>query len=149
MIILSLVCSASIAQTASNGVVAVSTPTVTARAGERGEFILGVEVKEGYHIQANKVKDELVPTTVEINPTPEFTLKEPIFPSPQKFKLDGADDYLNIYDGKFNIMIPFFTNPKIKRATYKLSGKLKYQACDSVRCLFPKAIDFSFRVDVQ
>jgi hypothetical protein len=147
--ILSLIGYVSITQSSSNGIVTVSVPVVVARAGEQSEFNLGVEINEGYHVQSSKVKDELIPTSVEFNSIPGFTFNKIIFPSAKKFKLEGADDTLDVYDGKFSIKIVFTTDSKIKKDPHQLNGKLKYQACDSVRCLFPKSVDFSIRVEIQ
>ena len=49
-----------------------------------------IEIKKGYHIQANKVNDELlVPTTIEINEDKNITTGRQEFPPSKKFKLEG------------------------------------------------------------
>src|SRR5258708_4264614 len=109
-----------------------------------------VNVKEGYHIQANKVSDEsLVPTTLEVNNTELIVINKIEFPLSKQFKLEGTDSFLNVYDGKF--VIKLFLNPQVKTKTGKhiLRAKLKYQACDSRSCLFPKAADFLIPIEVK
>jgi len=111
---------------------------------------VGVEVKEGYHIQANKVSDEsLIPTTLQVNNTEFITINKQEFPPSKQFKLEGTDSFLNVYDGKF--LIKLFLTPvaETKVGKYILSAKLRYQACDSKSCLFPRVIDFSIPVEVK
>lgn len=109
-----------------------------------------VEVKKGYHIQANRVNDEsLIPTTLEVSDDKNITISKQEFPPSTKFKLEGTNTFLNVYDGKFPIKL--FLSPVAKTQTgkYILGAKLRYQACDSRSCLFPRVIDFSIPVEVK
>lgn len=107
-----------------------------------------VSVKESYHIQANKVNDEsLVPTTLEVTNTELITLSKTEFPPSKQFQLEGTESFLNVYDGKF--LIKLFLNPVAKEGKHLLSAKLRYQACDSKSCLFPRVIDFSIPIEIK
>lgn len=119
-------------------------------AGENNCVQVGVSVKEGYHIQANKVSDEsLVPTTLEIQHNGFLTVSKQEFPPGKQFKLEGTDSSLNVYDGNFPINL--FLNPdkNAVEGKYVLAAKLHYQACDSRRCLFPETIDFEIPIEVK
>lgn len=130
--------------------VKVSVPKVMVQAGRQSVIRVSVEVKNGYHIQAHSVKDEfIIPTTLEIDGGKEFIIKNQVFPSDKKFKLEGTDQYLEVYDGRFEIQTFFIVQKKIQKNVHHLNGKLNYQACDSVRCLFPRTIQFSIEVDVR
>ena len=134
----------------SEELVKVNVPNVTVQAGKQSVISVSVEVKSGYHIQANAVKDEfIIPTTLEINGGKEFIIQKQIFPPAKKFKLEGADQYLDVYDGRFEIQTFFIAQKKTQKNVHHLNGKLNYQACDSVRCLFPRTIEFSIEVDVR
>ena len=108
-----------------------------------------VEVKKGYHIQANKVSNEFIPTTLEIKGDHGIILNDQVFPQAKKFKLEGTEEYLDVYDGKFAINIFFKTQREIKTGIYELDGKLNYQACDSIRCLFPRSTEFAIEIEVR
>jgi hypothetical protein len=109
-----------------------------------------VEVKKGYHVQANKVNDEsLVPTTLEVNDVKGIIISKKEFPPGEQFKLEGTDTFLSVYDGKFLIKLFLTSSAELKAGTYVLDAKLRYQACDSKSCFFPKIIDFSIPVEVQ
>jgi len=137
-------------QIRANEIVKVNVPKVIVQAGKSSVINITVEVKNGYHIQANKVNNEfIIPTTLEINDDKEIILKKQVFPSAKKFKLEGTDEHLDVYDERFAISIFFRTRKEIQRGIRQLNGKLNYQACDSVRCLFPRVIDFSIDVEVR
>ncbi|MBA4055426.1 MAG: hypothetical protein C0490_11990 [Marivirga sp.] len=130
--------------------VKVNVPNVTVQTGRQSMISVSVEVKEGYHIQAHAVNDEfIIPTTLEIDGSKEFVIKKQVFPSAKKFKLEGADQYLDVYDGRFEIHTFFIAQKKTQKNVHHLNGKLNYQACDSVRCLFPRTIEFSIDVEVR
>lgn len=137
-------------RTSSDEIVKVSAPKVIMEAGKQSVINVSVDVANGYHIQAHKVKNEfMVATTLEIKPSNWFDFKKQIFPSTKKFKLEGTDDFLEVYDGKFEIQMFLMANRQTKKGIYSLISKLKYQACDSMRCLFPRSVDFSIEVEVQ
>jgi DsbC/DsbD-like thiol-disulfide interchange protein len=130
-------------------VLKVTVPEVVVSAGENSVIKVKVEIKKGYHIQANKVKDDLlIPTTLEMNGDKNITTGEQKFPPAKKFKLEGTDNFLDVYDGVVEIGIPFKTIKEIAKGRYLLNAKLNYQACDHRTCLFPKTIGFSITVKV-
>ncbi len=133
----------------SNGIVKISAPEFLVPAGKSSVIRVKIEVKKGYHIQANKVNNEfLIPTTLEINTDKKIILGKQVFPRSKKFKLEGTENFLDVYDGIFEISIPFKTQKTIQKRKYELGSKLHYQACDSRTCFFPKIIDFFIHVKV-
>lgn len=148
--ILLLVNIMSLLRVGDNEIVKVNSPKVITRQGVESVVNVSVQVKPGFHIQAHEVKDEyLIPTTLEITGTTEIIPGKPVFPSTNKFKLEGTDSFLDVFDGTFQIQTFLTTQKTIQKGNYTLNGKLKYQACDSVRCLFPRTVEFVVNVDVQ
>jgi hypothetical protein len=130
-------------------ILTITVPEIVVSAGKRGMIKMEVEIKRGYHIQANKVKDGLlIPTTIKIDEDKNIRTGKQDFPPAKKFKLEGTDDFLDVFDGVFEIRIPFKTIKKVPRGQYILNAKLHYQACDNKTCLFPKSIAFSFTIKV-
>lgn len=118
--------------------------------GESSRVEIEVNVKEGYHIQANEVSDEsLIPTTLEIKNNEYLTIRKQKFPRTKKFKLEGTDSFLNVYDGKFLIKLFFDPLKTGAQSKYILEARLRYQACDSKSCLFPRTIDFSIPIEIK
>ena len=136
-------------QSLSEQIVKINVPNVIVHAGKGSVIILNVEVKEGYHIQANKVNDEfLIPTTVEIAAIKKIEVGKQLFPVAKKFKLEGTNDFLDVYDGSFEISIPLKTLRGIQKGKVYMQAKLRYQACDFKTCLFPKTIDFTIPLTI-
>ena len=134
----------------SDEIVMVTSRPVYVKANSQGNIFLDVEVKNGFHIQAHKVTDEfLVPTTLEIKQNNEFVIKEPIFPPSKRFRLQGTDSYLEVYDGRFEILSAFAAKKTVQKGIHRLDGTLRYQACDSVRCLFPRSVEFVVDITVK
>lgn len=150
LLIILLICPASLLNAQSQDVVSVYVDESVLHEGKNNTVFIRVEVKEGYHIQANRIKDEsLIPTTVEVNGMEKITVTGVKFPRPKKFKLEGTDTFLNVYDGQF--LIKLFLSPAGNALGGKhiVYAKLQYQACDSTRCLFPRVIDFVIPVEVK
>ena len=119
-------------------------------AGTNAMIPLWVEVKKGYHIQANKVDDEsLIPTTLEVTDDKNISIIKQEFPLAKNFKLEGTNTSMKVYDGRFLIKLFLRSAAKTQTGKYVLLAKLRYQACDSRTCLFPRFIDFSLPVVVQ
>jgi uncharacterized protein len=118
--------------------------------GKSNKVEIEVNVKDGYHIQANEVNDEsLIPTTLEITSNEYLITRKQEFPRSKKFKLEGTDRFLNVYDGKFLIKL-FIDPPKTAaESKYFLEARLRYQACDSKSCLFPRTINFSIPLEIK
>jgi hypothetical protein len=134
----------------SEDIVKVHAPGVTMRAGGSSTIDLSVEVMDGYHIQSNKADVEsIIPTTLGIESDKEIFLRKQIFPKAKKFKLKGTDEVLDVYDGRFNVRISLGAGRKIRKGLHRLNGKMDYQACDSVRCLFPRVAEFTLEVEVR
>lgn len=111
---------------------------------------ISVEVVKGYHIQANKVNEEsLIPTTLEVNKVKGITINRMEFPPGKKFKLEGTDTFLNVYDGKFQIKLFISPVAELRTGNYILGAKLHYQACDSTTCLFPRTINFLIPINIS
>ena len=118
--------------------------------GEGNWVEIGVNVKEGYHINANTVSDEfLIPTTLEIKSNEFLIVRDQEFPPARQFKLEGTDNFLSVYDGKFLIKLFVIPVKNVAEGKYILKARLQYQACDSRTCFFPRDIDFSIHVEVR
>ncbi len=111
--------------------------------GNKGSIRVRVTIKEGYHIQANDVQGEfIIPTTVEIRGEDILVTGKPSFPASKKLNLGGSGEYLDVYDGHFEVAVPFRTKKSLPPGEYVLDGRLRYQACDDKRCFPPRVINF-------
>jgi len=91
--------------------------------GDWREFSLGLEVREGWHINANPASlDLLIPTQLEGD------LRAVAYPAGRSIHLAFADKEIQVYDGGVSIRGQIAAESEIL---------LIYQACDDRRCLPP------------
>jgi hypothetical protein len=115
--------------------------------GEIVEIGVTVNIKEGYHLQANPVNDDfLIPTTLEVQSDKEIITGNPIYPPGESFNLEGSTDTLLVYSDKFYIEFPLKVTKKTQPGEYALKGKLHYQACDSIKCFAPRSMIFTIPI---
>lgn len=123
-------------------IVSIRTEKVTIGVNEEAFVILNVSVRDGYHILSNDTGNDLIPTTVDFEDVLGVEVLPAKFPEGRKFRLEGTDDFLDVYDGDFEIRIPIKV-VTLRAGNYLLQGELRYQACDAKRCLFPKGLPFT------
>lgn len=122
-------------------IVSVRTETITIGVKEEALVILNVSVRNGYHILSNDTGNDLIPTTVDIKDVQGVEILPAEFPEGSKFRLEGTDDFLHVYDGDFEIRIPIKA-VTLEAGNYLLQGELRYQACDAKTCFFPRGVPF-------
>ena len=131
-------------------IVSVSINETILTTGEKSVAIIRVKVKEGYHIQANKVTNEsLIPVSLVTTPNELFLLNKPLFPPYKFFRLEGIEESLNVFDSIFTIQLPVKAMSTTKEGRYFIKARIRYQACNAKTCLFPRALDFELPIVVQ
>lgn len=131
-------------------VVSVSVEETVVNRGKDNRVTVWVEVQEGYHIQANEVSDEsLIPTTLVVDSTRNLGVSRQKFPRRKKFRLEGTDMVLDVYDGKFPVTLYIRVAPGVPAGKTTLNARLRYQACDARTCFFPRVVEFSIPVEVR
>ena len=119
------------------------------KAGEIKKAKIVIRIKEGFHIQANKLKDEsLIPATLMVDTAEGLLPGKSIYPSAKKYKLEGTDSFLDVYDGYIKIVVPVKATEEIMPGVHHLHAVLRYQACDAKRCFFPRSLEFTIFIEV-
>jgi len=130
--------------------VTVVVPESTLQEGKESKLVIQVEVKEGYHIQANTVDDEsLIPTSLEVVAKENRMTLRKQFPESKAFRLEGTDTFLEVFDGKFEVHLFMTPHGRWKPGKYQLVGRMQYQACDSRTCFFPRVLEFTIPVEIR
>ena len=113
-----------------------------------GELVL--QIKDGWHINANKPLDEnLSPTVVVFKDNPEVKITKIIYPQPIITKLQFSQSQMALYEGDTIVKFQFVVNKGIKKRTLKIDGEVQYQPCNNQTCLFPTSKPFSFEVKIK
>ena len=122
---------------------------VNAVPGEATKVSLKFHVLEGYHVNSNKPRSELlIPTKLKLNMPPGIGVAELRYPEGKDFSLSFSPaETLSVYTGDFAIQAAL--KPTAAAAgSYHVSGELDYQACSDRACFPPKKLPVSFEVSV-
>jgi hypothetical protein len=123
---------------------------VQLKAGGTATLDLDFRVGEGFHINSNKPKSELlVPTSLKLIPAQQVAVTEIKYPAGKDETFPFAPkEPLNVYSGDFSVTAVLKAAPGTPPGTYPVSGELKYQACDRSACYPPKSTAIQFQVAV-
>lgn len=125
-------------------------PEFSVVSGEQQHISLSFLIQEGYHIQANLVKDEnLIPTVLTIDTSDVVIFGDPIFPEAVEFSMKGKEEALHVYSDVLEINIPIKTVKSVEKGEFSMHGKLHYQACDDSKCYFPRDLHFIIKINIQ
>jgi Thiol:disulfide interchange protein DsbD, N-terminal len=117
--------------------------------GESKVIIASFIIKDGYHIQADKVSDEnLIPTSIKIESSKDFKIKDPVYPVPEEFLMTGVSEPLLVFSGVLEIRLPVKIYQLAEKGLYAVECVLRYQACDSRQCLFPRELPFTVNLKI-
>ncbi len=116
--------------------------------GEKKDLEVIFEIKDGFHIQADKVlEDHLIPTSLSTQAPEEIKISDPLFPAPYQFRLQNVDQEMLVFHKELKVRIPVVISKSSKQGNYLIRGNLHYQVCDSLKCYFPR--DFPFMINIE
>jgi thiol:disulfide interchange protein len=113
--------------------------------GEQATLAIVVDIKEGYHINADAGQIQPFedfkpyPTKVEVvAATEDVTIETACFPQAIPVKVDYASGALMSFEGRTIIYLPMKFDQQIKPGIIQLELEIEYQACSDTYCLFPQ-----------
>jgi hypothetical protein len=122
---------------------------VVIEAGGKSILRVPVHVASGYRVQANPASNEfLVPLELVLADTGVFGFGDPVYPEPEAYRLEGADDDLLTYRGDFEIVVVVSADVAAAAGAGTATGELRYQACNSRMCFFPESVAVDVLLDV-
>lgn len=117
--------------------------------GEEIRVALQLDIEKGWHINAHKPLDtSLIPTEVVLERNPHFTLQQIHYPKPKHKTFEFIQAELAVYEGKVLIFMDLAVSTKVVPGKSRISGKIKYQACDDRSCLLPMEAGFSALIPI-
>jgi hypothetical protein len=121
---------------------------VTAKAGATVDSALPLQLRPGYHVNSNTPSDEyLIPLRLTWEPA-TLAASGFGFPKPQMEKYSFSEKPLSVFTGDFEIVTHFKAAAGAAPGPSTLTGKLRYQACNSTMCLPPKTLEVSVPVEI-
>jgi hypothetical protein len=147
---LALLCLPALAQLSNiNNVVNYTPPRkLTIKPGATVDSTLKLTLRPGYHVNTNMPSDEyLIPLRLTWN-TGAVESSGVVFPAGETRKYSFSQKPLSVYTGDFELVTHFKAAANAEAGTSKLTGKLRYQACNDSMCLPPKTLEVSLDVEV-
>ncbi len=117
--------------------------------GEEIRVALQLDIEKGWHINAHKPRETyLVPTEVALEENPHFTVEKIHYPKPKRKTFEFIQGELAVYNGKVLFFMDLAVSAKAAPGMGRISGKIKYQACDDRSCLLPMEVGFSVSIPI-
>jgi len=131
-------------------VTAEPVPEAKASTASPAHVILKFRVGEGYHVNSNRPRsDLLIPTQLKLNAPSGITVPRIVYPEGKDFSLSfSPGESLSVYSGEFAIQAILKPLPAQPAGSYRVQGELAYQACSDRACFPPKKLPVSFEVMV-
>lgn len=112
-------------------------------------YALEVRIGAGWHVNANKPRDQyLVATELTLAPPEGIAVPAIIYPPADTIVLEETKETLDVYGEVFKIGLVLEPAATLAPGQYAIAGQLQYQACDAKRCLMPDAIEISIPLTV-
>jgi DsbC/DsbD-like thiol-disulfide interchange protein len=130
-----------------NKVLFVAPPDpVTAKAGATIDEVLKITVRDGYHVNSDKPLDEFI-IPLKLTWTGPVEVKQVNFPKAETIDVNGQK--LTVFTGAFPIRTQLVIPANTPKGKATVTGKLRYQACNSEMCLRPMTVDIELPVTVE
>ena len=123
---------------------------VTVKPGGSAPVQFEFRVAQGFHINSNKPKSELlIPTVVNLDVPTNVSVAKLTYPKGEDLTFDfSPEEKLSVYTGDFVVKAQVHTASAISQGTYRVHGVLRYQACDNRACYPPTFVPMYFDVTV-
>jgi hypothetical protein len=118
--------------------------------GESGETLVMVQIKNGYHVNANPPSQPyLKATELELKPADSISVEFVTYPDPIVRTFSFSETPLKVYEGDTQIKVRLKADKKAAPGKHNLSAKLRVQACDDKVCYAPGALDLTVPVNIK
>jgi len=118
--------------------------------GESGDAVVRLQIKDGYHVNANPPSQSyLKATEIELKPQQGISVEFITYPDPLIRNFSFSETPLKVYEGETNLKIHLFADKTTTPGKHNLSAQLRVQACDDKVCYAPGALDVTVPVNVK
>jgi thioredoxin:protein disulfide reductase len=111
-------------------------------AGSTCYALLLLSIQNGWHINSATPADEnLIGTSEEFGKKKGIEILDVHYPGGTEKKLDFAEEPLEVYEGRAQILLKILVTRDATPATYTIPVTVHYQACDDKVCLAPASVE--------
>ena len=118
-------------------------------AGATAAATLKIQLSPGYHINSNTPSDQyLIPVRLTWVGAP-LEVAGVDYPKGTLERYQFSEKPLSVYTGDFSLVTRFKAAANAPKGSHKLTGKLRYQACNETTCFPPKTVPVELPVDIR
>jgi thioredoxin:protein disulfide reductase len=118
--------------------------------GESGDVLVRLDIKAGYHVNANPPSlSYLKATEIELKPQQGISVEFITYPDPLVRTFSFSETPLKVYEGETNLKLRLKADKSATAGKHNLSATLRVQACDEKVCYAPGALDVTVPVNVK
>ncbi len=122
----------------------------TIASGESGVALVRLQIKDGYHVNANPPSQSyLKPTEIELKPAEGISVEFITYPDPLVKSFAFSETPLKVYEGETELKVHLKADKRASPGKHNLSAQLRVQACDDKVCYAPGAMDVTVPVNVK
>lgn len=137
-------------QVTSTNVVKVVPEELTLGKGESGTAIVHLQIKNGYHVNANPASfPYLIATELKLTPQAGVSPGAITYPEPLTKTFSFSDAPLKVYEGDSTIQATLRADAAAQTGKHNLSAQMRVQACDDQVCYPPGTIDLTVPVTIK
>lgn len=137
-------------QVTSTNVVKVVPAELTLGKGESGTAIVQLQIKNGYHVNANPASfPYLIATELKLTPQAGVSPGTITYPEPLTKTFSFSDEPLKVYEGDSTIKATLRADAGAQPGKHNLSAQMRVQACDDQVCYPPGTIDLTVPVTIK
>jgi len=123
---------------------------ITLAKGETGTAVVRLQIKNGYHVNANPPSQSyLKPTEIELKAADGISIEAITYPDPLIRTFSFSETPLKVYEGETDLKVQLKASKSTIPGIHNLSAKLRVQACDDKVCYAPGAMDLTVPVNVK
>ena len=117
--------------------------------GGTSRVVVLLEIKEGWHINANPPEpDHMIPTKITFKSKLGTKLSEVIYPKGHGFKFEGEEKDVQVYEKEVAVHGTLTVPEKTGGQSDDVEISITYQACKDNECLPPKTIKLTASVGI-
>ncbi len=130
--------------------VRASAKEVEVKAGGQVEAEVRLDIREGYHVNANPPTDKnLIGTQLSIAAVEGITAGVPTYPKAMMKKFEFDERPLAVYESEAIIRLPLRVDAKAAKGRQTLQAKIRVQPCNDKECFPPRTIETSIPLTVN
>jgi thiol:disulfide interchange protein DsbD len=117
--------------------------------GARFQVGVVVELTEPWHVNANPASaPEFIPTVLTFEPSDAATIDNVTYPKGTSTTVTWADQPVALYTGRIVIIADGRVRDNAPLGPLRMTGSLRYQACDDSVCLAPKNVPIALQSEI-